>query len=109
MKNKVYEKFEKELQKDIDNRTLMVISDYLLKLCDDINICEKLLQPGKSLNGAVKVMQEEAKKIQKNNMAVFSFEEGIEIVEKYFDIPSKSQTFEKPKTAIQKKSIFDLI
>ena len=42
MKNKVYEKFEKELQAHPDNRSLMVISDKLLSMCDNEAVCKKL-------------------------------------------------------------------
>lgn len=108
MKEKVYEKFEAELRANPDNRTMIVISDELFKLCASEDVCGKLLVAGKTLKGAIKAMEEEAKKHRSGNVGVLSFDEGMDQVKKYFGI-SNSQTFEKPKAVISKKSVFDLI
>ena len=108
MKESVYEKFEKELTKYPDNRSLMVISDALLEMCSDDKICELLLDENKTLAGAMEKMKNEAKKQSHNGCACLSFEEGMDIVKKYFGIESiNSQTFEQ-KTH-RRKSVFDMI
>ena len=108
MKNKVYEKFEKEVQAHPDNRSLMVISDKLFSMCDNEAVCKKLLQENKTLVKSLERMKSEAKKSAVNGCACLSFEEGMDIIYKYFEINANSQTFGDNKQ-IQKKSIFDLI
>ena len=107
-KEKVYEKFEKELTQFPDNRSLMVISDSLLAMCSDEDVCKKLLADGKSLKGALEAMKNEARKQASNGCACLSFEEGMDIVKKYFGFESiNSQTFEQK--AHRRKSVFDMI
>ena len=110
MKEKVYEKFEAELIRDKDNRLLMVISDSLLAMCSDEDVCKKLLADGKSLKGALEAMKNEARKQASKGCACLSFDEGMDIVKKYFGIETaKSETFGTRSSVHKKKSIFDMI
>jgi hypothetical protein len=85
MINKALEKLEAELQKNIDNRTMIRVGDYVKEQIEKSETnSEKFLDEKKSLSGAIDKMRTEAKKAAVGGVGCLTDEEGLEIVHSYF-------------------------
>lgn len=85
MINKALEKLEAELQKNIDNRTMIIIGDYVKEQIEKSEKnAEKFLDEKKSLSGAIDKMKSEAKKAAVGGVGCITDSEGFEIVHTYF-------------------------
>lgn len=81
------DKINQEMEENKDNPYIQYIGQYLLDYIEkNPQHSENITKEDKSIAGSLKFMNEKAKKIQKNGMAMFSQEEGFAIVLEYFGI-----------------------
>lgn len=87
MINEAIAKITDEMMKNPNDGAIVAIEEYLTSICTTEAIAGKLLTEGKTLKGALGVMESEATKRKSGSMCVcISADEGFQIVEKYFEI-----------------------
>lgn len=87
LQEKAIAKIDAEIEKAKGNRAYEVIGEYLINLLTaHPEAVEKLMDEKKSLAGAYKEMESNARKKAHNGCAVLTDEEGYEIVCDYFGI-----------------------
>ena len=109
MLNKALDKIEAELEKNIDNRNLIVIGDYLVNLCKKSpSAAEKIADESKSMIGALKYMIKHVEKqaSRENNCIAVPDGEGFEVVCEYYGIGDIEETHKESETKVV--SIFDM-
>jgi hypothetical protein len=80
-------KLKNEMAQNANDTYVKVIGEFLLKHLElNPGSAEKVMNDGKTIKASLNEMQKEARKKQVNNCAVFSDQEGFEIVLKYFGI-----------------------
>lgn len=107
MKNQAIAHITEQMMQE-NNPAITVIEEYLTNLCTTEEIAEKLLQKGKTLKGALKSIEEVAKKRSGIGCVCIPDEEGFAIVRDYYGITVESQepSQGKPEKIID---IMDLI
>lgn len=85
------DKLRTEMSSKQDGYTQMVGNFLISQLEKEPGLAEKILVPERSISGSLQAMRDEAKKIQKGGMAMFTPEEGFGIVLKYFGSDSKPE------------------
>lgn len=80
---------------------LVPLEEYLTGICTTDEIAEKILEDGKTLQGAMNKIREKAQKMATRGIGVVSDEEGFAITREYFGIVLGAP--KKPK-----KDIIDL-
>lgn len=97
MINKAIARITEEMMK-LNDPVAQGIEEYLTGICTSVSVAEKLLDPGKTLNGAYSKVWDEAKRRKKGNCAYIPPEEVYAIVREYYGIeaghtrPAKQQT-----------------
>ena len=87
LQEKAIAKIDAEIEKAKGSRAYEVIGDYLINLVTaHPEAAEKLMDEKKSLAGAYKEMESNARKKAHNGCAVLTDEEGFEIVCDYFGL-----------------------
>ena len=69
-----------------DHGHLVPIEEYLTSICTTDAVAEKIMQDGRSLQGAFDEMKAIARKRQVGGCAYIPPEEGFEIIRKYYGI-----------------------
>lgn len=91
MIDKAIAKITEEMMKT-DDPAIRAIEEHLTERCTNTAVAEKLLDPEKTLKGALDAMRAEAKKRAVDGVGVISDEEGFRIVEEYFGISEIRET-----------------
>ena len=105
------DKINQEMEGNKDNPYIQYVGEYMIKyITENPQRAENITKEDKSVAGSLKFMNEKAKKIQKNGMAMFSQEEGFAIVLEYFGIMEEPRVVPvlsvvKPSENIKKKKI----
>lgn len=90
MLEKAIKKIKDEMGKD-KNQYVQVVGGFLLEyVTNDPMAAEKILDDKKTIASSLNVMMKEAEKKRVGNGAVLAYEEGLDIVLKYFDIKKKT-------------------
>lgn len=84
-------KLTEEMMKTEDP-AIRAIEEHLTERCTSTAVAEKLLDPEKTLKGALDVMRAEAKKRAVDGVGVIPPDEGFRIVEGYFGISEIKET-----------------
>lgn len=117
MLEKAIEKLKREMEQEKDNAYTQVVGGYLIKFLNkNQGAAERFLAEDKTIAKSLEQMRTEASKKKKNNFAMFTLEEGLEIVLQYFGINTKPEievqepTFEYKEVAPKenKKVDFDI-
>lgn len=92
MQEKALEKIKTEMEQNKDNAYVQVVGNYLIKFLNkNPGTAEKFLTEGKTIAKSLEAMRKEANKKKENNFAMFTLEEGLEIVLIYFEICTKPE------------------
>lgn len=91
MIDKAIAKLTEEMMKT-DDPAIRAIEEHLTERCRSTAIAEKLLDPEKTLKGALDAMRTEAKKRIINGVGVVPPDEGFRIAEEYFGISEIRET-----------------
>lgn len=104
MLEKAIEKLRTEIDQNKDNTYVQVVGDYLIKFLNkNAELAEMFLIEEKTIGKSLEKMKAEAAKIKKGNFAMFTLEEGLEVVLNYFGITTKPEIeVEEPVIAIGK-------
>lgn len=86
MVNSAIEKIRQEIKANPKDKYINGIGEYLISICNNDDIAGKIMASEKTIKGSLEHMKNEAKKIKVGNMAMFTPEEGLEIIFKYFGI-----------------------
>lgn len=108
-KQKAIEKLQTEMNKNIGNSYIQVIGQFLTEhIQKNPNAAEFILSKDKSIKKSLDVMKTEAIKKAVNGFAMFTPNEGFEVVLKYFDL--KAEYIENPeiKISTERTSRFDV-
>lgn len=82
---KAAEKIKSEMEKEKDNSYVQVIGEYLLQqLSIDSELAKKILNKNKTVLKSLDAMKAAAMRKKTGNYAMFTPQEGFEIVMKYF-------------------------
>ncbi|SHN87972.1 hypothetical protein [Desulfitobacterium chlororespirans] len=108
----VTEKINNEISKNRNNPHIVLVGQFLLNhLQQNPGDAAKILDKNKSISGSMTAMRKEAEKRKVGNCAVFTDQEGFEIVLKYFGIegkrislPQTSPVTTEPMTEPKKQS-----
>lgn len=100
---KALERLEEEAQKDEVMKAVHSIVEPLLYGMDDEEL-QPIAEGKKTYTGAIKELENEARKNKKGNVGVVNPSKAEEIIKGYFGIDSEAPAPEKKKTV----SIFDL-
>jgi hypothetical protein len=93
MINKALEKLEAELQKNINNRTIIRVGDYANEQIEKSEAnAQAFLDEKKSLQGAIDKMKSEAQKAAVGGCGCLTDEEGFDIVHNYFGFSKETYT-----------------
>jgi transcriptional regulator of heat shock response len=91
MIEKALEKLEAELQKNMNNRTIIRVGDYAKEQIEKSEAnAQQFLDEKKSLQGAIDKMKSEAQKAAVGGVSCLTDDEGFEIVHKYFGFSSEN-------------------
>lgn len=104
MIDKAIAKITEEMMKT-DDPAVRAIEEHLTEKCTSVSVAEKLLNPEKTLKGAMDAMRTEARKRAVGGVGFISDKEGFQIVDEYFDIPNIVEKKTKQGTI----NILDLI
>lgn len=85
MIDEAIKKITDEMMK-LDTPFARAIEEYLTRICTSEAVAEKILEEGKSLQGALDAIKEAARENQQGGVGVVSDEEGYRIVREYFGI-----------------------
>ena len=97
MLEKAIKKIKDEMGKD-KNQYVQVVGGFLLEyVANDPTAAEKILDDKKTIASSLNVMMKEAEKKRVGNGAVLAYEEGLDIVLKYFDIKKKTTEVKEDK------------
>ena len=114
MLEKAIEKLKREMDEDKDNAYTQVVGGYLIKFLNkNQEAAARFLVEDKTIGKSLERMRSEASKKKKNNFAMFTFEEGLEIVFRYFGINIKPEieeqepAFEYKETTHKENKIID--
>lgn len=100
MLEKAIEKLQVEMDQVRDNAYVQVVGGYLIKFIKkNPPSAEMFLAEEKTIAKSLEEMKKEASKKKQNNFAMFTLEEGLEIVLKYFGINTKPEV-EVPEPTI---------
>lgn len=92
MQEKALEKIKTEMEQNKDNAYIQVVGNYLIKFLNkNPGTAEKFLTEGKTIAKSLEAMRKEANKKTEDNFAMFTLEEGLEIVLIYFEIYGKPE------------------
>ena len=117
MLEKAIEKLQGEMDRDKNNAYVQVVGNQIIKFLKKNNdAAERFLPEDKSIAKSLDHMRSEATKKKNNGFAMFTLEEGLEIVFRYFGINIKPEmevpepTFEYKETVPKetKKIDFDI-
>lgn len=93
-------KLNTEMNGSKDDSNIKVIGDFLIRhLETNPDDAEKIMAADKSIAKSLDVMKAEAKKKQRNGMAMLTDAEGFAIVLKYFGIEGAHVTVQAPTPA----------
>lgn len=104
--NKAIAYITEQMMKEEGNSAVVAIEEYLTDICKNEAIANKLLNKEKTLKGALKEIENAARKIQKNNIACIGPWEGFAIVEKYYSITEEDK---QASNSSKSKKDMDLI
>ena len=104
MIDKAIAKITDEMMKSKDPNILR-IEEYLTAKCKSAEVAEKILNPDKTLKGALKVLRKEAEKRAYDGMTIMDGQEGFEMIDKYFGISDIKESESKR----EKIDILDLL
>lgn len=100
MIDKAIKKLTEEMMQ-MDTPFAIAIEEHLTGICKTPAVAEKILDPDKTLKGACKYIEEQARKqVSGNGTAVISDQDGYRMAEEYFGIE---------KIASKKIDIMDLL
>ena len=108
MKGQAIKKIKDEMEKNNKDMFVKTIGDFLLREIETKEkVAEAVAADKKTIIGAIKQMESEAKKIAVNNRAGFAYDQGIEIVAKYYGFEYTPQT-NIPNQVIEQPRIEDV-
>jgi hypothetical protein len=83
--NEAIEKITKEMM-EANDPLFQAVEEHLTEICTNDQVADCILQEGKTLKGAVDILWNEAKKLQKNSRACIRSDMAFDMVEKYYGI-----------------------
>lgn len=104
--NKAIAHITNQMMQNQDDSAIVAIEEYLTDICKNEVIASKLLNEEKTLKGALKAIENRARKIQKNKRACVGPWEGFAIVEKYYSITEEDK---QASNSSKSKKDMDLI
>lgn len=118
MRTEAMEKINGEMQEHPDDRVLEAVGQYLIDHMTEED-AGRLTKRGKSLSGAVKAMEDAARRTAKNGVGVLTDAEAWRIVRAYYGLPEEEAAQERenaPKrengiereTAIEREAALEL-
>ena len=109
MLSNAIEKIRSEMTKNASNSYIQVVGEFLLQhLENSPRDAEKVLIADKTIGNSLVEMRKAAEKKKAGNCAMFTPQEGFEIVLKYFGIEAVSVAAPKPaQTEVKPKPIAD--
>lgn len=103
--NKAIAHITEQMMKEPNNTAIVEIEEHLTKLCKNESIARKLLAEGKTLQGALKEIENRAREIAKIGAVCIGPQEGFALVERYYDITEADKTEGKVKAKSEPKLI----
>ena len=87
MSKEAINKLSQEINSNQDNAYVKYVGDYLIDyISKNPGHAENIMKEDKTIAGSLEYMKNEAKKKQKNNMAMLTPEEGFKVVLDYYEI-----------------------
>lgn len=110
MRTEAMEKNNGEMQEHPDDRVLEAVGQYLIDHMTEED-AGRLTKRGKSLSGAVKAMEDAARRTAKNGVGVLTDAEAWRIVRRYYGLPEDAGEREnapKREKGIEREAALEL-